>query len=477
MKRFKTLWIVTSLVLTISLTACQNNKDSGNTKTDKKPNIIYILADDLGYGDLGCFGQTEIKTPNLDNMAEAGMRFTQHYAGSTVCAPSRCVLMTGLHTGHAKIRANARLPLNEEDVTIAKLLKEAGYKTGLIGKWGLGELNTTGHPNKQGFDYFFGYLSQLRAHNYYPDYLWRNTEKVALDNEVVFVQEGRLKGRGSAAVEQNVYSHDLFTKKALNFLEESADSSFFLYLAYTIPHANNEHWLIDKHGMEVPDYGQYANKDWPEAQIGLAAMISRMDRDIGTLKKKLEDLGIDKNTLIIFSSDNGPHKEGDNDPRFFNSSGGLRGHKRDLYEGGIREPMIAYWPGTIQPGQTSDHISAFWDFLPTACDVAGIEVPLNIDGISFLPELLGKDQPEHKAMYWEFISQGGKQAVRKGKWKLVKLDVLDSDKTRVELYNLENDRAEQEDVSESYPEVLAEMKKLLETERTESEHFPLYVSK
>ena len=269
----------------------------------------------------------------------------------------------------------------------------------------------------------------------------------------------------------------MFTEEALKFVEESADSPFFLYLAYTIPHANNEYWLVEEHGMEVPDYGQYADKDWPEAQIGLAAMISRMDRDIGTLKEELEELGIDKNTLIIFSSDNGPHQEGGNDPEFFNSSGGLRGHKRDLYEGGIREPMIAYWPGTIQPGQTSDHISAFWDFLPTACDVAGIEAPADIDGISFLPELLGKEQAEHKAMYWEFISQGGKQAVRKGKWKLVKLDVLDPDKTRVELYDLENDRAEQNDVAEKYPEVLAEMKKLLETERIESEYFPLYVSK
>lgn len=445
-------------------------------KTQEKPNIIYILADDLGYGDLGCYGQKEIKTPNLDKMASEGIMFTQHYAGSTVCAPSRCVLMTGLHTGHARIRANSLVPLSEEDITIASLLRDAGYRTGIIGKWGLGQVDTPGFPNKQGYDYFFGYLSQLRAHNYYPDFLWRNTEKVPLDNKVIYVEEGRLKGRGSAAVEKNEYSHDLFTGEALKFVKESAGSPFFLYLAYTIPHANNEHWLINEQGMEVPDYGQYAEKDWPEAQIGLAAMISRMDRDIGTIKKKLEELGIDQNTLILFSSDNGPHKEGGNDPGFFNSSGGLRGHKRDLYEGGIRVPMIACWPGTIKPGRTSSHVSGFWDFLPTACDAAGIAAPKNIDGISFLPELLGKKQTEHKAMYWEFISQGGKQALRKGKWKLVKLDVLDPDKTRVELYDLEKDRSEQNDVSEMYPEVLAEMKKLLETERTESEHSPLYVS-
>lgn len=443
-------------------------------KTAESPNIIYILADDLGYGDLGCYGQTEIKTPNLDKMAAEGIRFTQHYAGNTVCAPSRCVLMTGLHTGHARIRANSSIPLRKEDITVADLLKEAGYKTGIIGKWGLGQINTSGFPGNQGFDYFFGYLSQLRAHNYYPDYLWKNAEKVPLDNKVIYVEEGKLKGRGSAAVEQNIYSHDLFTAEALNFVKESADSPFFLYLAYTIPHANNEYWLVEEHGMEVPDYGQYADKDWPEAQIGLAAMISRMDRDIGTLIQQLEELGIDKNTLIIFSSDNGPHKEGGNDPKFFNSSGGLRGHKRDLYEGGIREPMIAYWPETIEPGRTSDHISGFWDFLPTACEVAGIEAPENIDGISFLPELLGKEQTGHEAMYWEFISQGGKQAVRKGKWKLVKLDVLDPDKTRVELYDLENDPGEQIDVREKYPEVLAEMEKLLKSEREKSEDFPLY---
>ncbi len=463
--------ICTVLIITV-FAGCKNQ----TLKDFEKPNIILILSDDLGYGDLGCYGQTEIKTPNLDEMAAEGIMFTQHYAGNTVCAPSRCVLMTGLHTGHARIRANSALPLSEEDVTVAELLKDAGYSTGLIGKWGLGQINTSGFPNEQGFDYFFGYLSQLRAHNYYPDYLWRNNEKVTLDNKIVYVEEGRLKGRGTAAVEKNEYSHDLFTEEALKFINESATSPFFLYLAYTIPHANNEHWLVDEHGMEVPDYGQYADNDWPEAQIGLAAMISRMDRDIGTIKRELEELGIDKNTLIIFTSDNGPHKEGGNDPEFFNSSGGLRGYKRDLYEGGIRVPMIAYWPETINPGQTSDHISGFWDFMPTACDVAGIDVPRGIDGISFLPELLGKEQAEHEAVYWEFISQGGKQAVRKGKWKLVKLDVLNPEKTQVELYDLEEDRSEQNDVSEKYPEVLDELIELLETERVESEHFTLYPS-
>jgi len=464
-------YLLLSFVPVLALSGCATSE-----KQAEQPNIIYILADDLGYGDLGCYGQTEIKTPSLDKMAAEGIRFTQHYAGNTVCAPSRCVLMTGLHTGHARIRDNSSLPLNENDVTIADLLKDAGYKTGIIGKWGLGELNTSGFPSRQGFDYFYGYLNQVRAHNYYPEYLWRNREKDSLENKVIFVQDGKLAGLGSAAVEKKEYSHDLFTQEAMKFIENSSGSPFFLYLAYTIPHANDEYWLVEEHGMEVPDYGQYADKDWPEAEKGLAAMISRMDGDIGALRLKLQELGIDKNTLIIFSSDNGPHKEGGNDPAFFNSSGGLRGHKRDLYEGGIREPMIACWPGTIQPGRTSDHISAFWDFLPTACEVAGIDAPEKIDGISFLPELLGKDQTEHEALYWEFRSQGGKQAVRKGKWKLVKLKVLDPSKTIYELYNLEDDPAEQVDLAVQFPEVLDDMKKLLETERTESEDFPLNVS-
>ncbi|MEX2428821.1 MAG: arylsulfatase [Bacteroidales bacterium] len=466
----KVFWILSALFL---FGACAETKKENKDEL-KKPNIIYILADDLGYGDIGAYGQTEIQTPNLDKMAEEGIRFTQHYSGSTVCAPSRSVLMTGLHTGHTKVRGNADVPFDETDITVAELLKSAGYRTGIIGKWGLGDFGTPGIPNKKGFDFFFGYLNQIRAHNFYPDYLWRNNEKVPLENEIVIADKGYAKGRGSASTNKKEYSHDLFTTDALNFVENSADSAFFLYLAYTIPHANNEHWLVDEHGMEVPDYGQYADKDWPEAQIGLAAMITRMDSDIGKINTKLEELGIDKNTLIIFASDNGPHSEGENDPTFFYSSGGLRGQKRDLYEGGIRVPMIAYWPETIEPGQTSDHISAFWDFLPTACDLAGVEVPENIDGISFLPELLGKEQAKHANLYWEFTEQGGKQAVRKDNWKLVKLDVLHPSKTRLELYDLENDPSEQYDVSDQHPDVLNEMTKLLISERTESEYFPLY---
>lgn len=465
-----------ALVVLTGLISCQTRQKSENAKLNEKPNIIYILADDLGYGDLGCYGQKEIKTPNLDNMAANGMIFTQHYAGSTVCAPSRCTLMTGLHTGHSKVRGNANVPINENDTTIATLLKGAGYHTGLIGKWGLGQAGTSGIPNKNGFDYFYGYLSQIRAHNYYPDYLWKNTEKIPLENEIIVADKGYAKGKGSASINKKEYSHDLFTTEALNFIEESSGSPFFLYMAYTIPHANNEYWLVADHGMEVPDYGIYANKDWPESQKGLAAMISRMDSDIGSIISKLKSMGIEKNTIVIFSSDNGPHAEGKNDPEFFNSNGKFRGTKRDLYEGGIRVPMIAYWPETIEPGRKSDHISAFWDFLPTACDLAGVEGPKNIDGISFMPELLGNKQAKHSNLYWEFTEQGGKQAVRKGEWKLVKLDILNPEKTRVELYNLENDPSESNDVSEQYPEVLAEMKELLKTEHTESKHFPLYGS-
>jgi len=465
-------WMLPALFL---LGACAGEK-SGNEKEQTQPNIIFILADDLGYGDLGSYGQTRIQTPNLDKMNQDGMRFTQHYSGSTVCAPSRCVLMTGLHTGHAKIRGNADVPLDETDITVATLLKNAGYKTGVIGKWGLGDSGSSGVPGKQGFDHFFGYLNQIRAHNFYPDYLWRNTTKVPLDNEVIIAEEGYAKGIGQASTNKNEYSHDLFTAEALEFVETSSENPFFLYLAYTIPHANNEHWLINEHGMEVPDYGIYENEDWPEEQKGLAAMITRMDSDIGKLRQKLEDLGIDENTLIIFTSDNGPHAEGGNDPDFFDSNGILRGTKRDLYEGGVRVPLIAYWPENIKAGQKSDHISAFWDFLPTACHIAGIDTPENIDGISYLPELLGQEQTPHDNLYWEFTEQGGKQAMRKDDWKLVKLDIFNPEKTRVELYNLADDPSEQNDIAEQHPDVIEEMIHLMDEERTESDLFPLYAS-
>ena len=433
----------------------------------KRPNIIFILADDLGYGDLGCYGQKTIKTPNLDQMAEEGMRFTDHYAGSTVCAPSRCALMVGQHTGHCLVRGNARVPLRPEDVTVAELLKEAGYTTGIIGKWGLGEAESTGIPNRQGFDYWFGYLNQRHAHNYYPDYLWRNEEKVPLKNVVKPVNPP-----GGVATKRVEYSHDLFAKEALAFVEENKDREFFLYLAYTIPHANNE---ARQKGMEVPSLGQYADTDWPEPQKGHAAMITRMDRDIGRLSAKLKQLGIDKDTLVLFSSDNGPHKEGGADPAFFKSWGKLRGYKRALYEGGIRVPMLARWPGKIKAGSTTNHVSTFWDFLPTCTELAGIEAPENIDGISYLPTLLGKrkKQKKHEFLYWEFHEQGKRQAVRRGDWKGVRLNVAKNPDGPIELYNLKDDLGEKHNGADQHPEIVARIAKYMKEARTPSEHWRL----
>ena len=436
---------------------------------ERPPNIIFIMADDLGYGDLGSYGQTIIQTPNLDRMAAEGLRFTNYYAGSTVCAPSRCVLMTGLHTGHCRIRGNARVPLEPADVTVAEVLKEAGYTTGLVGKWGLGEEGSTGLPTRQGFDYFFGYLNQVRAHNYYPDFLWRNEEKVPLDNVIEFVQEGRAKGLGSYAIDKQQYSHDLFTEEALAFIERHQAQPFFLYLAYTIPHANNESRFADEHGMEVPDFGAYAGEEWPEAEKGMAAMVSRLDADVGRLLQRLGDLGLGENTLVLFTSDNGPHGEGRHDSRFFDSNGPLRGIKRDLYEGGIRVPMIAHWPGTIAAASVTDHVSAFWDFLPTAAELAGVAPPEETDGISFAPTLMGREQPAHEYLYWEFFERGVKQAIRRGSDKAVHFWEADS----TELYDLSRDIEETQNLADDHPERVDSLLSLMRQARTPSEHWTL----
>ena len=454
------------LVLVL-LTSCAPQGPQG----DEGPgynNIILILADDLGYGDLGSYGQAQIQTPHLDSMAARGLRFTNHYSGSTVCAPSRCVLMTGLHTGNCRIRGNGTTPLQPEDVTVAELLNRSGYTTGLVGKWGLGEEGSSGTPNKQGFDYFFGYLNQIRAHNYYPDYLWENETKVSLENEIEIAQETYAKGVGSYATRKVDYSHDLFTAKALEFIDAHADSMFFLYLAYTIPHANNESHLNNEHGMEVPDYGRYADENWPDVEKGAAAMITRMDRDIGKLLEMLEEKGISENTIVFFTSDNGPHREGGHDPDFFDSNGPLRGIKRDLYEGGIRVPLIVYWPGTIEPAVT-DHPSAFWDFMPTALDLASVYTPENLDGISYMPSLFQYYQPPHEYLYWEFHEQGKKQAVRMENYKAIRF--LEED--RIELYDLSEDIGEDKDIANENPDLITRMTTYLNYRRSPSEEWPL----
>lgn len=436
------------------------------------PNIIFILADDLGYGDLGCYGQQTIETPNIDKLAAEGMRFTDHYAGSTVCAPSRCCLMTGFHTGHALIRGNARVPMRPSDITVAELLKQAGYSTGIIGKWGLGEPDSTGIPNRQGFDYWFGYLNQRHAHNYYPEYLWLNETKFQLKNEVNHVIGGQDRTPGGVATRRERYSHDLFAEQALSFVEKNKGNPFFLYLALTIPHANNE---AGNKGMEVPSLEPYADKDWPEPQKGHAAMITRMDGDVGRLMAKLKKLELDNSTLVMFTSDNGPHKEGGADPEFFDSSGSLKGYKRALYEGGIRVPMIARWPGRIKTGSVSDHISAFWDFLPTCCELVGVKAPKGIDGISMAATLLGRpgEQSEHEFLYWEFHEQGKRQAVRMGEWKGVRQNVAKNPNGPIELYNLENDIGEKNNVAVRHPAIVAKIEECMKAARTPSEHWPL----
>lgn len=472
------LKVVGIAAASLAVQGCENTPQTACLK-GKRPNIVYILADDLGYGDLGCYGQGIIKTPNLDQMAAQGILFTDHYAGSTVCAPSRCVLMTGCHTGHAYLRGNGpkvgkgRPPLRPTDVTVANVLSQAGYATGLIGKWGLGDQGTTGAPNRQGFDYFFGYVNQSHAHNYYPAFMWRNDKKVILRNIVVqpdYFEPGRPGGASTNCVE---YSHDMFSRESLDFVHRNKNRPFFLYLAYTIPHANNEApRVLDRHGMEVPGYGIYEDRDWPEAQKGHAAMITRMDRDIGRLFDKLKQLGIDDNTLVMFSSDNGPHKEGGADPDFFKSAGPLRGIKRDLYEGGIRVPMIARWPGIIKPGSVSNCISAFWDILPTCAELAAVEAPDGIDGVSFVPTLLGKKQNlRDRFLCWEFHERGFGQAVRWRNFKAVRM----APDEPLELYDLAKDISEQRNVASQHPDVIARIEACLKTARTESYHWPIKV--
>lgn len=448
-----------------------------STPVSRKPNVIYILADDLGYGDLSCFGQTFFQTPNLDTMAAEGMIFTDHYAGSTVCAPSRASLMTGFHTGHSWVRGNyetgphgfgACLELRPQDLTITEIAKQQGYTTGVFGKWGLGVMTTTGQPDKKGVDEFFGYLNQGHAHFFYTDYLWKNGEKIIL--------EGNKDGN------REQYSHDLIVNESLDFIKRHKDDPFFLYLPWTIPHAE---MLVPEDSMqpfrgkwpETPHYdetdggrGHYATQLEPKAAF--AGMVTRFDRDVGRVFALLKELGLDDNTLVMFSSDNGPHKEGGHNPEFFDCNGPLRGFKRDLYEGGIRVPTIARWPGKIQPGSTTNHVSAFWDVLPTVCETIGAPVPQNIDGISFLPTLLGnpEQQKKHEYLYWEFHEgPTTAQAVRMKNWKAVR----HAPSGAIELYDLSQDLGEEKNVAEQHPEIVAKLKEYLDNTRTPHEIWPL----
>ena len=414
------------------------------TQAAEPPNIIYVMADDLGYGDLGCFGQTVIKTPNIDQLAKQGMRFTNHYAGHTVCRPSRLVLLTGQHTGHTPISQNEQYYFPEGATTVTSLLKEAGYATGGVGKWALGPPESTGVPSKQGFDFWFGYLDQGNAHNFYPEFLWSNEQEISLPGNKVGPQK-------RVSIERETYSHDLLTQEAFNFIKHNAKNRFFLQAHYTIPHANNEGGRATGDGMEVPEYGEYADREWPTPEKGFAAMITRLDRDLGQMVKLLKELNLEHKTIIFFTSDNGPHQEGMHQVDFFNSNGPLRGYKRDLYEGGIRVPLIVKWPGKVSEGTTSDHISAFWDFLPTACELAGIKAPQNIDGISYLPTLLGQPQPTHDSLFWKYR---GKVALRTGKWKAVQT----GSQKPFELYNLDTDIGEQNNLAEQRPEIVVQMK-------------------
>jgi len=411
------------------------------------PNVVFVLADDLGYGDIGCYGQKQIETPNIDRLAREGIRFTQAYAGATVCAPSRCCLMTGMAPTHARMRSNAAGPILSTDLTVAEVFRNAGYRTALYGKWSLGELGTSGYPTRKGFDEWFGFFSQTHAHNYYPD--------VLLDGDGAKVLA---KNLGTKPV---LYATDLFTERALRFIDAAGNQPFFLHLCYTTPHANNQAGHDTGNGMQVPSDSIYHSKNWPQPEKNFAAMITGMDSAIGQLMASLARKGMDRNTLVIFASDNGPHKEGGHDANYFHSSGPLRGIKRDLYEGGIRVPFVARWPQRIQAGSTSGAVIAFWDFLATAADLTGQPRPARTDGVSFVPALTGGRQPEHAPLYWVFGEGGLKEAVRMGDWKGVRI----GEDGPVELYDLGADIGEQNDVAAMHPDVVKKIDGLMKTNR------------
>ncbi len=443
---------------------------------EQKPmNVIFILCDDMGYGDLGCYGQKYIKTPNIDRMAREGIQFMQHYAGCPVSAPSRCSIQTGLHTGHSQIRGNKEIqPEGQESMgadtyTIARLMKNAGYRTGMFGKWGLGKPGSVSTPNKMGYDEFFGINCQRQAHTYYPDHLWENEKRYE-------IPDNKNKAR-------KIYSPDLIHKKAMKFIKESKDKPFFAMLTYTIPHAElnlphddiykmyedkfDETPYISKQGY-VEGSGGYDSSMKPKASF--AAMITRLDSYVGEIMSELEKSGRDKNTILVFTSDNGPHHEGGADPEFFQSSGPFRGMKRDVYEGGIRIPFVAWSPGNIPAGQKTWHMAAFWDLMPTLADITGTRLGTYTDGISYLPTLLGKSgQKKHKFLYWEFHEAKGRQAIRVGDWKLIRQPI--NGETKVELYNIEEDIHEDHNLATMYPAKVTELVTIMDNARTESSMF------
>ena len=487
----KTLQVTLSLILAMGLTsgrASEGLSEDGASSAERRPpNIVLIVADDLGYGDLGAYGQEHIQTSHLDRMAQEGLRFTDFYAGSTVCAPSRSVLMTGLHTGHTPIRGNQSVqpfgeePLPEASVTIAEVLSGAGYRTGVFGKWGLGGPGTEGVPTNQGFDDFYGYLSQHRAHFYWPEFLFQNEERVLLEgNEVEEVSEKA--PRAGHPVRRAVYSHDRIAEEALGFIQENQDRRFFAYLPVTIPHASvvaPEEALApytDAGGTSIfeetpyPPDRHYSPQPMPKATY--AAMVSHLDETVGQIITKLEELGIADSTLVLFTSDNGPHAEGGYDPAYFDSNGPLRGMKRDLYEGGIRVPLIAWWPGTVPPRTTTDHVGYFGDFMATFAELAGAEGPRPNDSASMVPTLVGEPeaQQEHEYLYWEFYEQGSKQAVRKGTWKAVRMPMRTGE---IELYNLEEDPGESANAAETHPKIVRQMERIMDEAHTPSQQWQL----
>jgi len=472
------LVLVTCLIVTCN--PKQPPAEQEHSAKDQNPNVILILADDMGFGDLSCYGQKVLSTPHIDQMAEEGIKFHNHYTGSTVCAPSRASLLTGLHTGHVSVRGNQPDQLLTEELTVGKLMQQAGYRTAIIGKWGVGHPPAPDDPKRNGFDHAYGYINMWHAHNFYPEFLYRNGEVDSIaGNKLTRNPDGSRKwaedkpeGTGVAEVKAQ-HTHELFEQDALQFIEDNQDGPFFLYLALNMPHANNEH---PTDGMEVPGYGQFANRDWPEPEKGFAMMIQMIDETVGRINQRLQQLGIDENTLVVFASDNGPHQEGHHKMEFFDSNGILRGMKRDFYEGGVRTPFIAKWPTKIAPGSQSEHVSAFWDFLPTMAELTAVELNQPVDGVSYLPTLLGQTnrQEVHRYLYWEFYEQGGKQAVLKDRYKAVRLDVRTGNPQSTQLYDINQDPGEDNNIAAEYPEVVTELEKYMDDAHQPLEFMSLF---